>query len=145
MKRKAMIGAAAAGFMLMAGFAGLARAARRAKEDQSEEAQTIEVTAKKYEFTPSEIRVKKGTKVRLKVHSVDETHGIKLNVYPEGSKKKSQPGLVFEHPETNGKVEKGQDQILEFVAREAGTYEFKCAKLCGMHHGRMKGKLIVEE
>jgi hypothetical protein len=42
----------------------------------------IEVTAKKYEFSPPEIRVKKDAKVRLKIHSIDEDHGIKLNVNP---------------------------------------------------------------
>jgi len=35
--------------------------------------------------------------------------------------------------------------VIDFVAVEAGTYEIRCAKLCGMGHGRMKGKLIVEE
>jgi len=39
----------------------------------------------------------------------------------------------------------GVDQVLEFVATKPGTYEFKCAKVCGMHHGKMKGELIVEE
>ena len=105
----------------------------------------IEVVAKKYEFSPDEIRVKKGEKVRLKVHSTDEDHGIKLELYPEGNKERSTPGLVFDDPQDNGKVEKGKDQILDFVAQQVGTYEFKGAKLCGMHHGRMKGKLIVEE
>jgi heme/copper-type cytochrome/quinol oxidase subunit 2 len=105
----------------------------------------IEVSAKKYEFTPDEIHVKQGTKVELKVHSEDETHGIKLELYPEGSKDKSTPGLVFEDPQSNGKVEKDQDQILDFVAQRPGTYQFKCAKVCGIHHGSMKGKLIVEE
>jgi cytochrome c oxidase subunit II len=108
-------------------------------------AKPIEITATKYEFQPNEIRVAKGSKVVLKVHSADTTHGIKLGLYPEGSKGKGEPGLVFQNPEQNGRVEKGQDQILEFVARELGAYEFKCAKLCGMGHGRMKGKLIVEE
>jgi len=125
--------------------AGGVAAARRARRSRTDETQTIEVSAKKYEFTPSEIRVKKGSKVRLEVHSTDEEHGIKLNVYPEGSKDRSTPGLVFDYPEENGKVQKGKDQILEFVAEKTGTYEFKCAKLCGIHHGRMKGKLIVEE
>jgi cytochrome c oxidase subunit 2 len=104
----------------------------------------IEVTAKKYEFSPDEIRVKRGEKVRLKIHSVDENHGMKLSVYPEGSKDKS-AGLVLANPQDNGRVDKANDQILEFVADRAGTYEFKCAVMCGMHHGRMKGKLIVEE
>ena len=104
---------------------------------------TIEISAKKYEFTPSEIHVKVGEHVRLKVHSEDETHGVKLNLYPEGADK-SVVGLQFDHPEDNGKVEKGVDQVLEFVATKPGTYEFKCAKVCGMHHGKMKGELIVE-
>lgn len=105
---------------------------------------TIEISAKKYEFMPSEIHVKAGERVRLKVHSLDETHGVKLNLYPEGADK-SVVGLKFDHPEDNGKVEKGVDQVLEFVAEKPGTYEFKCAKVCGMHHGKMKGELIVEE
>jgi cytochrome c oxidase subunit II len=105
----------------------------------------IEVSAKKYEFDPAEIHVKKGTRVELKVHSVDETHGIKLSLTPEGGDEKASPGLLFDKPEDNGKVEKHQDQVLDFVAQQAGTYDFTCAKLCGIHHGKMKGKLIVED
>ena len=105
----------------------------------------IELAAKKYEFFPGEICVKKGEKVRLKVRSTDEDHGIKVELYPKGTKERSTPELIFDNPQDNGKVEKGKDQILDFVAQQVGTYEFKCAKLCGMHHGRMKGKLIVEE
>jgi len=82
--------------------------------------------------------------VELKVHSVDETHGVKLEVYPEGAKDKGTPGLVFEHPDDNGKVTKGTDQVLDFVAQVPGTYDFKCAKFCGFGHDKMKGKLIVE-
>ena len=121
--------------------------ARTQTQDANSDAsvKAIELSAKKYAFDPLEIHVKKGTKVRLTVHSVDETHGAKLSLYPEGSKDKSSPGLQFDHPDQNGAVQKNTDQVLEFVAVRAGTYEFKCAKLCGMGHGRMKGKLIVEE
>jgi cytochrome c oxidase subunit II len=105
---------------------------------------TIEISAKKYDFSPSEIRVAKGTRVELKVHSVDDTHGVKLDVYPEGGKDKGTPGLVFDHPDQNGKVAKGADQVLDFVAQTPGTYDFKCAKFCGFGHDKMKGKLIVE-
>ena len=107
-------------------------------------ARVIEVTAKKYEFSPAEIRVKKGEKIELRIHSVDETHGMKIEVYAEGVKHKGTPGLVLANPEKNGKVEKNVEQVLELVAAEPGTYDFKCAKLCGMGHGRMQGKLIVE-
>jgi cytochrome c oxidase subunit 2 len=111
---------------------------------QTSASRVIEVSVKKYEFTPAEIRVKKGERAELKVHSVDETHGIKIDVYPEGAKDKTSPGLLFDHPETNGKVEKNVDQVLDFVAAGPGTYDFKCAKLCGMGHRHMEGKLIVE-
>jgi len=111
---------------------------------QNQAPQIIEVSAKKYEFAPSQIHVKQGARIELKVHSEDETHGIKISVYAEGTKGKGKPGLVFDHPEENGKVAKGVDQVLDFVAQEPGTYEFKCAKLCGFGHDRMKGTLIVE-
>lgn len=115
---------------------------RSSQADQ--QPQVIEVDAKKYEFTPNEIRVKQGARVQLKVHSTDETHGVELDIYPEGAKNKKTPGLVFSTPGENGKVVKGEDQVLDFVAQVPGTYDFKCAKMCGMGHGRMKGKLIVE-
>jgi cytochrome c oxidase subunit 2 len=104
----------------------------------------IEISAKKYDFSPAEIQVKKGEKIELKVHSVDEAHGVKLNLYPEGAKAKGEPGLVLDQPDENGKVTKGTDQVIDFTAQEPGTYDFVCAKFCGFGHDRMKGKLIVE-
>ena len=107
--------------------------------------QIIEVSARKYKFTPNVIHVKDGSRVEIKVHSVDDTHGIKLSLYPEGSRHKSGPGLLFNNAKENGKVKKGKDQILDFVAQRPGTYDFKCSKFCGFGHHRMKGKLIVEQ
>jgi heme/copper-type cytochrome/quinol oxidase subunit 2 len=40
--------------------------------------QVIEVTANKYEFTPSPIRVKQGTRVQLKITATDHAHGFKI-------------------------------------------------------------------
>jgi cytochrome c oxidase subunit 2 len=124
--------------------APLSMAIAQGPASQNQAPQIIEVSAKKYEFTPSQIHVKQGTRVELKVHSEDETHGIKISVYAEGTKDKGKPGLLFDHPDENGKVAKGVDQVLNFVALEPGTYDFKCAKLCGFGHDRMKGQLIVE-
>jgi len=107
--------------------------------------QVIEVSAKKYEFNPSEIHVKKGAKVQLKMHTLDVTHGFKLDASPEGSKDKSKPGLTFSQPEDNLRIEKDKDLVVEFVAQQAGTYEFKCNKVCGFGHRHMKGKLVVDE
>jgi cytochrome c oxidase subunit II len=132
-------------FVRVAAFAGVSMMAAWMALGQSAGApKVIEVSAKKYEFSPAEIHVKQGEKVELKVHSVDETHGVKLSLAPEGAKDKKDVGLVFDSPAENGKVTRGTDQVLDFVAKEPGTYDFVCAKFCGFGHDKMKGKLIVE-
>ncbi len=105
----------------------------------------IEVTARRYEYTPSEIRVKKGARVQLKVRALDRTHGMKISLYPEGAAEDGQPGLRFTEPQNNWKLEKDQERVIEFVAERAGTYPIKCSVFCGLGHGGMKGKLVVEE
>ena len=105
----------------------------------------IEVTAKQFEYAPEEIRVKKGTRVQLKVRATDRTHGFKLSLYPDGTPADGPPGLKFDQPQDNWKLEKDQERIIEFVAERAGTYPFKCSVFCGLGHSRMNGKLIVEE
>ena len=141
MRRTIALVAASAGLLMATCWMAFAQA----PEDQTQTRRIIEISAKKYEFTSNEIRVRQGTRVELKEHSDDDTHGVKLNVYPEGTKHKGKPGLLFDQPKENGKVTKNADQIVDFIAQEPGTYEFKCAKLCGLGHDRMKGKLIVEE
>ena len=92
--------------------------------------QTVEVTAEKYRFKPSEIRVTQGTVVRLVFRSLDIKHGVKIGRY----------GIDRDIPR------KGQGSVsIEFYAREPGTYKFHCSKFCGLGHPWMKGKLIVEE
>lgn len=87
----------------------------------------IRVTAKKYEYNPSEIRVRAGERVRLVLTVLDRTHGFAL-----------------EKLDIKEKIFKGKETVVEFVAPEPGTYEFRCSSFCGLGHGRMKGTLIVE-
>ena len=94
----------------------------------SEAVQVITVTAKKYEFDPSPIRVKQG---------------FKISPFAEGTEK-GDPGLVFSSPQDCTKIEKGQSATVEFLAQKAGTYHFRCCTVCGFHHRSMKGELIVE-
>lgn len=108
----------------------------------------IEVTAKTFEFVPNEIHVKAGERVQIEVSSADRAHGLKLDIYPEGASQDGNPGLVFDHPQDDAKVEKKKDRVIEFVAARAGTYDFKCSVQCSMFghgHDKMTGKLIVEE
>jgi len=108
----------------------------------------IEVTAKTFEFIPSEIHVKIGERVQIKLRSADRAHGLKLSIYPEGASEDGNPGLVFDQPQGDAKVEKNKDRVIEFAAARAGTYNFKCSVKCSMFghgHDRMTGKLFVEE
>ncbi len=125
---------------------GSARAGTHLQENPSSPAvQVIEVSGDKYAFSPAEIHVKKGARVQLKLHSVDKEHGIKIDPLAAGAKKGSAPGLRFEGKNDTGKVVKGADGTIEFIAEQPGTYKFECSIFCGLGHGRMKGKIIVDQ
>ena len=112
--------------------------------DAPEGVQVIEVTAKKYEFDPSPIRVKQGAKVQIKITAKDHAHGFKISELPDGAAVGSKPGLVFSTSRDCTKIEEGQTATVEFVAQTSGTYSFRCCVHCGWHHRDMKGEIIVE-
>lgn len=97
-------------------------------QDAGSEFHEIKMIAKKYEFDPSVITVKKGEKVRLIITATDRDHGIKIEGY-----------------DINQRLKKGVPTMIDFTADKAGEFPFKCSVACGMGHGRMKGKLIVQE
>lgn len=110
----------------------------------AEGVQVVEVTAKKYEFNPSPIRVRQGARVQLKITATDHAHGFKISPLPEGTKATDSPGLIFSAPQSCERIEKHQMATIEFVAKTPGTYAFRCCTFCGWHHRAMKGELIVE-
>lgn len=121
--------------------------ARTQNSSTADSPHVIVVTAKTFEFLPNEIHVKMGEQVRIELHTADRAHGLTLNINPEGATEDGSPGLVFDHPQGDAKVEKHKERVIEFVAARAGTYDFKCSVQCSMGHGhdRMTGKLIDEE
>lgn len=110
----------------------------------SADVQVIEVTAKKYEFDPSPIRVKQGTKVQLKITATDHAHGFRITAFADGADTKGNQGLVLSAFPGCVKIEKGHTETVEFVAQTPGTYNFSCCVHCGWSHRSMKGQLIVE-
>ena len=87
----------------------------------------IRMTLKKYEYQPNEIRVKQGERVRLLLTALDRKHGFQIK----------EMGI-------NTEVEKGKETVVEFVASQAGEFQFGCSVFCGLGHRRVKGTLIVE-
>ena len=88
----------------------------------------IQVSAKKYEFSPNSIRLKKGEPVRLIITATDRDHGFSLEAF-----------------HIKQKLKKGEPTAVEFTPDKAGTFPFKCSVFCGMGHGGMKGTIVVEE
>ena len=106
--------------------------------------QVIQMTARKYEFSPSPVHVKLGMKVQLKITAIDRDHGFTIVRDPVGDDSCPHPGLVFTSTVDGWRLLKGKETTIEFVARVSGTYEFNCSLVCGLHHGRMEGRLIVD-
>ena len=91
--------------------------------------QVIKITAKKFEYSPNEIRIKKGVPVVLEFTSLDRVHGFTV------------PSLGG----IRATIEPGKVARVRFIAPKAGTYNFHCDLFCGDGHEGMTGKIIVEE
>jgi heme/copper-type cytochrome/quinol oxidase subunit 2 len=129
----------------LAGVLFVGAAMRAGAQSKTEEpVQVVEMTAKKYDYSPDEIRVKKGTRVQLKIRATDRTHGFKIRLYPEGAPENGEPGIRMVDNQNNFKLEENQERTIEFVAARPGTYFFRCSVFCGMGHRGMSGKIIVE-
>ncbi len=90
--------------------------------------QVIKITAKRFEYNPKEIRLKKGVPVVLELTSLDRLHGFNC------------PDLKIRGDINPGKVTK-----ISLVPQKAGTFVFFCDIFCGEGHEDMNGKIIVEE
>ena len=89
----------------------------------------IRIEAERFDYIPSQIRVRQGERVRLIFTSRDTTHGVAIAEY--GIRKDIPP---------RGKGE----TIVEFTADKAGSFTYRCSHLCGAGHAMMRGTLVVE-
>ncbi len=87
----------------------------------------VEMSAKKYEFSPSTVEVAAGTKIIFKITALDADHGFE----------------IADSDLDCLKIKKGQTATLEYVAAKPGTVEFRCCVFCGFGHKRMKGKIVI--
>lgn len=115
--RTIVIGCLAMGSLALSGFAPAQDTPRR-----------IEISIKKFSYTPAEVTVKKGEPVVLVLTSEDVTHGLK-----------------FKELNLNTKVEKGKPAELAFTPDKVGDFVGHCSVFCGSGHGSMMLTLHVTE
>jgi len=94
----------------------------------SDNPKVIEITAKKFEFSPSEITLKKGEPVILRLTSSDRVHGFM-----------SKPLKI----DTDIPADKTAD--VPVTPDSAGNFTVICDHYCGTGHGNMKMKVTVVE
>jgi cytochrome c oxidase subunit 2 len=88
--------------------------------------QVVRMTAKKFEYTPSQITLKKGVPVVLEITALDRDHGFKV------------PELGV-----RADLKSGQVTRVRIVPERTGTFEFRCDVFCGSGHEDMSGEIIV--
>lgn len=90
----------------------------------------ITIVAERFSFTPSEIRVPRGTAVQLHIRSDDTMHGFRIvgrSVNILVPKRRQGEAVVY------------------FEAMDTGRYEFECSRLCGAGHNFMRGAIVVTD
>jgi heme/copper-type cytochrome/quinol oxidase subunit 2 len=103
----------------------------------------IKMTARQYAFDPPVLRVNQGDTVRLRIQSVDVTHGLYLEGFDLNIKIiPDSPYLEVTHP---GRPEVPMERVEEviFVADRTGKFRYRCSHTCGTMHPFMQGELVV--
>jgi len=91
-----------------------------------ENTKVIEITAKKYDFSPSQITLKKGEPVILRLLSSDRVHGFM-----------SRPLKI------DTDISPGKATDVAITPATAGNFTVICDHYCGTGHGNMKMKVAV--
>jgi cytochrome c oxidase subunit 2 len=115
--RTILVGCLAMGSLVLSGFSPAPDAPRR-----------IEVSVKKFSYTPAEITLKKGEPVVLVLSTEDVSHGLK-----------------FKELNLNAKFDKGKPAELAFTPDNVGDFVGHCSVFCGSGHGSMTLTLHVTE
>jgi cytochrome c oxidase subunit II len=94
---------------------------------RAQESRVITITAKRFEFSPSEVRLKKGEPVTIRIASADVTHGMFMKAL----------GIDAE-------IEPGKTAEVTFTPQVAGRFTAICDHFCGAGHGNMHMAFVVE-
>ena len=100
---------------------------------QQNSPRVIHITAERFSFTPSEIAVRLGEEVDLRIESEDTSHGFRV--------------IDADGANIDAVVPKRGDGELRVLFRpeRPGRYTFECSRMCGAGHDFMRGVLVVRE
>lgn len=87
----------------------------------------VEITAKRFGFSPNQITLKKGETVTLRLKSEDVTHGFFMRAL-----------------KIDEVIEPGTPTDVTVTPQTAGTFTTICDHFCGANHGNMNMKIVVE-
>jgi cytochrome c oxidase subunit 2 len=88
----------------------------------------VHVSARRFEYTPAEITLKRGVPVILELTSLDRRHGFNI------------PELKL-----RADVVPGAPVRVRLVPNRAGRFTFHCDVFCGSGHEDMTGVIVVTE
>ncbi|MBJ6724552.1 cupredoxin domain-containing protein [Geomesophilobacter sediminis] len=89
---------------------------------------TVRIVAKKFEYQPNLIKLKRGEPVVLQFVSADRLHGF------------SCPGLNI-----RATIEPGKATTVRVVPDKVGVFPFHCDLFCGEGHDEMTGNIAVSD
>jgi cytochrome c oxidase subunit 2 len=92
--------------------------------------QVIEITAERFSFTPSEIRLTAGTTYEVRLRSDDTAHGFRI----------IGTDVDIELPKRGQGV-----ASVTYTPAAAGRYTFECSRVCGAGHSFMRGVIVVSD
>jgi cytochrome c oxidase subunit II len=88
----------------------------------------IEITAKRFAFSPNQITIKKGETVKIRLTSEDVTHGFFMRAL-----------------KIDEDVQPGTPTEITLTPQTAGTFTTICDHFCGANHGNMNMTITVVE
>ncbi len=93
----------------------------------AEEPRVVDITAKRFAFTPNTVTLKRGETVKLRLHSEDVTHGF-----------------FSRQLKIDETIEPGKTVEVTLTPQTSGTFTTICDHFCGAGHGNMSMTIVVE-
>jgi cytochrome c oxidase subunit 2 len=98
-----------------------------APETWAQEPRVITIAAKRFEFSPSQVRLKRGEPVTIRIASADVRHGMFMKALA-----------------IDAEIEPGKTVEVTFTPQVAGRFTAICDHFCGVGHGNMHMEFVVE-